>query len=152
MLLYGEENIEIFKGITPEIKLRVEERIADIADKGKLTTITEESLIKNSDTGEVLIKILRKLIIRGIGNFGHKGGLKDVFFPEIPKRSPDAILEDKTLPYQAILYRLNGDLNPLHIDKDMAAIGGFEKPILHGLCSYGFTARMIYSKYCSGNP
>lgn len=47
---------------------------------------------------------------------------------------------------------MSGDLNPLHIDPDMAAVGGFDKPILHGLASYGFTARMIYEKYCNGNP
>ena len=152
MLLYGEENIEVIKPITADLKLRVEEKVADLADKGKLTAVTEESLIKNASTGEVHVKILRKLILRGAGGFGHKGGSRDIAYPEIPKRAPDAVLEDKTLPSQALIYRLNGDTNPLHIDKDMAAIGGFDKPILHGLCSYGFTSRLIYQKYCSGNP
>jgi len=98
MLLYGEENIEIISPITPDVKLRVEERIVDLADKGKLAAVTEETLIKNASTGEVFVKILRKLILRGAGGFGHKGGSKDIAYPEIPKRAPDAILEDKTLP------------------------------------------------------
>ncbi|CDW86948.1 like domain containing protein [Stylonychia lemnae] len=152
MLLYGEENIEIIKPMTVDTKLRVEERITGISDKGKLATITEEALIKNSSNGEVLAKIVRKLILRGAGGFGGKGGAKDIKYPDIPKRAPDAIIEDRTQPNQAILYRLNGDINPLHINKDMAAMGGFDQPILHGLCSFGFTARLIYQKYSSGNP
>jgi len=152
MLLYGEENLEFFKPITADLKLRVEERIADVADKGKMTGLTEESLIKNSETGETLVKILRTLMIRGVGGYGHKGGAAAVHYPEIPKRAPDAVLESKSQPNQALLYRLNGDLNPLHIDPDMAGLGGFEKPIIHGLCSSGFTARMVYEKYCNGDP
>ncbi len=152
MLLYGEENLEFYKPITADLNLIVEERIADVADKGKMTGLTEESLIKNKDTGETLVKILRTLMIRGVGGYGHKGGAAVVHYPDIPKRDPDAILESKSLPQQALLYRLNGDLNPLHIDPDMAGLGGFEKPIIHGLCSSGFTARMVYEKYCNGDP
>ena len=74
MLLYGEENLEFFKPITADLTLRVEERIADVTDKVKMTGITEESLIKNAATGEVLCKILRTLLIRGVGGHGHKGG------------------------------------------------------------------------------
>ena len=98
MLLYGEENIEIIKPITSDIKLRVEERVADISDKGKMTALTEESLIKNKDSGEVLVKIIRTLMIRGVGGFGHKGGAVVVKYPDIPKRAPDAVSEDQTLP------------------------------------------------------
>lgn len=152
MLLYGEENIDIYKPITNEGTLRVEERVVDISDKGKLTTVSEESLIKNKETGETLVKIVRTLMIRGVGGFGYKGGAASIKYPEIPKRAPDATVEDQTLPSQAILYRLNGDMNPLHVDPDMAALGGFDKPILHGLASYGYTARLIYDKYCNGNP
>ena len=152
MLLYGEENLEFYKPITSDLNLTVEERIADVADKGKMTALTEESLIKNKDTGETLVKILRSLMIRGVGGYGHKGGAAAVHYPEIPKRAPDAVVESISYPNQALLYRLNGDLNPLHVDPDMAALGGFEKPIIHGLCSSGFTARMVYEKYCNGDP
>ena len=135
MLLYGEENLEFYKPITADLNLVVEERIADVSDKGKMTGLTEESLIKNKDNGETLVKILRTLMIRGVGGHGHKGGSVAVHYPEIPKRDPDTIVESKSLPQQAFLYRLNDDLNPLHVDPDMAALGGFEKPIIHGLCS-----------------
>ena len=151
-LLYGEENLEIFKPITADMKLRVEERIADLSDKTKMTAVTEESLIKNAETGETLVKILRTLLIRGIGGFGYKGGAAAVKYPEPPKRDPDAVLEAKSDPNQALLYRLNGDFNPLHVDPDMSAMGGFDRPIIHGLCSAGLTARAIYDKYCNGDP
>jgi acyl dehydratase len=91
-----------------------------------------------------------KIFIRGIGGFGDKGILKDEL-PVPPKRQPDHVAETRTEPNQAILYRLCGDLNPLHIDPDMAAMGKFDKPILHGLGFYGFTARTIFEKYCGGD-
>ena len=68
-------------------------------------------------------------------------------FPKPPQRPPDAISEQKTTPNQAFLYRLSGDVNPLHVDPDMSAMGGFEVPILHGLCTYGTTARAVYETY-----
>ncbi len=98
MLLYGEENIEILKPIPSDTQLRVEERVADLSDKGKLTAVVEESLIKNKATGETLVKIVRTLMIRGVGGFGYKGGAAAIKYPDIPKRAPDAILEDQTLP------------------------------------------------------
>ncbi len=98
MLLYGEEYVELMKPITPDVKLVVEERVADIADKVKMTSLSEESLIKNKETGEVLAKVIRTVIIRGIGGFGYKGGNINIKYPNIPKRAPDAIVEDPTLP------------------------------------------------------
>lgn len=82
------------------------------------------------------------LFVRGLGGFGHKGTIKNVF-PEIPKRAPDMTCEETTNSNQAILYRLTNDRNPLHIDPEMAAMGGFEAPILHGLCFMGITSRSV---------
>ena len=65
---------------------------------------------------------------------------------------PDWTSEEKTLPQQAIIYRLNGDTNPLHIDPKASTLGGFERPILHGLCFYGFTSRMVYDKFGNNDP
>ena len=72
--------------------------------------------------------------------------------PSIPDRAPDTVTEETTTENQAILYRLSGDLNPLHIDPNMAALGGFDRPIIHGLCTYGICGRVIYEKYCDKNP
>jgi 3-hydroxyacyl-CoA dehydrogenase/3a,7a,12a-trihydroxy-5b-cholest-24-enoyl-CoA hydratase len=69
-----------------------------------------------------------------------------------PKRNPDAVFEYKTDEGQAALYRLSGDSNPLHIDPDFAQMGGFSRPILHGLCSFGIAARLILKNYASADP
>ena len=70
----------------------------------------------------------------------------------MPDRPPDIIHEERTLTTQALLYRLAGDSNPLHADPEMAAIGKYEKPILHGLCTYGFAARAILKRVCDNQP
>jgi hypothetical protein len=125
-LLYGEENLEIFGEIKPDTLLKVEERIFDVADKTKMTALTEESLIKNAETGQVLVRILKTLMIRGVGGYGYKGGPGAVKYPDIPTgRAPDVVAEGISYPNQAILYRLNGDNNPLHINPDVAEVGGF---------------------------
>lgn len=151
-LLYGEENMEIFDTITPDTLMRVEERVLDVADKTKMTALTEESLIKNAETGKVLVRILKTLMIRGVGGYGYKGGPGAVKYPDPPARAPDQIAEGISYPNQAILYRLNGDINPLHINPDVAEVGGFQRPIIHGLCTAGITARLVYEKYCNGDP
>jgi len=91
---------------------------------------------------ELLFMNSLSIFIRGLGGFGFKGNPSPAL-PNLPTRQPCKVLEDKTQPHQAIVYRLSGDYNPLHIDPNMAAMGGFDKPILHGLCSYGICSRLI---------
>jgi acyl dehydratase len=85
------------------------------------------------------------LFIRGIGGFESQPKKYKTYIkiPQLPKRNPDAVLKEKTREDQAVLYRLSGDDNPLHIDPEMAQMGNFDKPILHGLCSYGICAKKI---------
>ena len=71
--------------------------------------------------------------------------------PEIPEQLPKIVVSDKTAPNQAIIYRLCSDLNPLHINPDMAALGGFDKPILHGLCFFGYAGRNILTQICKND-
>jgi len=99
------------------------------------------------ERGQLLCRNTSKLFIKGIGGFGDKGILQDVL-PSPPTRPPCKTSTDITLPSQAILYRLAGDTNPLHVDPQMAALGGFDRPILHGLCSYGIAAKAILRDFC----
>ena len=101
-------------------------------DKKKATILVFETTLK-SKSGELLAKITSHIFIRGIGGFGQKGKIKNVF-EKIPNRPPDAISEQKTSPFQAFLYGLNGDNNPLHLDPRISKIAGFDVPILQGLC------------------
>ncbi len=140
MLLHGEQRFEILK---PQLPIKADTittaKIGDnIWDKGKGAVYTVETLTKTKD-GEELFKNLFTLFLRGEGGWGgEKGpGVKN----EAPDREPDAIVEDQTHSNQHLVYRLSGDVNPLHIDPEFAKLGGFDKPILHGLCTYGYVCR-----------
>jgi len=68
--------------------------------------------------------------------------------PRKPQTKPDIVITEKIPANKAFLYRLTGDWNPLHVDPDFAYLGGFQRPILHGLCTFGIAARIIYDTYC----
>lgn len=90
----------------------------------------------------------------GSGNFGGKRDSDELFKVNSNKkfeRKADKVVEERTTIDQAALYRLNGDLNPLHIDPSFSAILGFEKPILHGLCSFGYAVKHIIQTYCGND-
>ena len=90
------------------------------------------------------------LFIRGEGGWGGDPGPKAS--NHAPSRSPDHIVRSPTLPQQALLYRLSGDKNPLHADPAFAALGGFDSPILHGLCTYGMVCKAAVDTVLDGNP
>jgi len=105
----------------------------------------------HATTRELISTVRTSLFVRGLGGFGHKGTIKSQI-PKPPNRAPDFVKEEVTERNQAFLYRLCNDRNPLHVDPEMSAMGGFETPILHGLCSYGFSARAIQEKYSNTDP
>jgi acyl dehydratase len=92
------------------------------------------------------------LFIRGAGGFGGERGPSTAGLNVPPERQPDHVVEDVTRPEQGAIYRLSGDFNPLHIDPDFAKMAGFDKPIVHGLCTYGFAGRAILRVLCGGEP
>nr|CAD7401807.1 unnamed protein product [Timema cristinae] len=88
----------------------------------------------------------------GMGGFGGKRTSdKAVDIANAPARAPDATVTEKTSLDQAAIYRLSGDWNPLHIDQDMATLGGYRRPILHGLCTLGFSARHILQRFANND-
>ena len=108
----------------------------------KATVTINENVIKEADTGKVCVRVHRTTFIKGIGGFGYKGKMKSPI-PAMPKTAPSIVIEEKTNENCAFFYRLLADHNPLHVDPDMSAMGGFKVPILHGLASVGFTCRML---------
>jgi (3R)-3-hydroxyacyl-CoA dehydrogenase / 3a,7a,12a-trihydroxy-5b-cholest-24-enoyl-CoA hydratase / enoyl-CoA hydratase 2 len=150
MLLHGEQRIDVKKPFPIEGKLTVVGTVKAIYDKGSgaLVVVDAETI---DEAGEVLCVNTFGMFIRGEGGFGGDrgpSGRRNV----PPERAPDEVAEMKTLPQQAAIYRLSGDRNPLHIDPNFAKMAGYDKPILHGLCSFGHVARAVIQKYCGGDP
>jgi acyl dehydratase len=150
MMVHGEEAIEVYRPIPPEGTVKSQGRIAGIYDKGKGGLIILESISRDAETEEPLFKTVRGLFLRGEGGFGgERGPSGPRNLP--PDRKPDAEVRYGTRPEQALLYRLSGDMNPLHSDPEFARLGGFNRPILHGLCTYGFTGRALLHTLCGSD-
>ncbi len=150
MILHGEQYLEILKHPVPTSgKLTTEPVIKAIYDKGKGALVLVDAVTSDESGNKVYFNTFT-VFVRGEGGFGGEAGPKPGNLP--PDRAPDKVVEAKTLPQQALLYRLSGDRNPLHADPGFAGMAGFEKPILHGLCTFGFTGRAVLESFCDNNP
>ncbi|HVV36581.1 MAG TPA: MaoC/PaaZ C-terminal domain-containing protein [Acidimicrobiales bacterium] len=148
MLLHGEQDLEIRKAIPTAAKVSNTGRIAGVYDKGKAALVIAETETKD-EQGDVLFVNRFSLFIRGEGGWGGESGPK--VGNEAPDRAPDLVVESPTLPQQALIYRLSGDKNPLHVDPGFARLGGFDAPILHGLCSYGIVCKAVVDNVLDGD-
>jgi len=150
MILHGEQRIDLRKPIPTRGKLTTTPTISAVYDKGKaaLLVIDAETV---DDTGKVLFTNTFGAFARGEGGFGGERG------PSGPRHVPpdrpaDARVEMPTLPQQALLYRLSGDRNPLHADPEFAKMAGYDRPIIHGLCTFGHVGRAVLQAYCDNDP
>jgi acyl dehydratase len=150
MLLHGEQSITLHREIPPEAKVQVTGRVAEVWDKGKAAVIGSEGIVE--DEKGLLFTTKATLFIRGAGGFGGERGPSTAGLNQPPDRQPDHVIEDVTRPEQGAIYRLSGDRNPIHIDPDFAKMAGFEKPFMHGLCTYGFVGRALLKALCGGDP
>jgi acyl dehydratase len=148
LVLHGEQDIEIHRPIPTAAKIETTGRVAGLYDKGKAALIVLEVASK-LESGEPLFTNRFSIFARGEGGFGGDSGPKPG--NEAPSRAPDAVVESSTVSHQALLYRLSGDKNPLHADPDFAKMGGFDTPILHGLCSYGVVCKAVVDRLCEGD-
>ncbi len=149
-ILHGEQYTEVFRPLPSNAKLRHHAKVKDIFDKGKGAVVVTEIRTFDADTNEELFRNDVTMFVRGAGGWGgDRGPSSDVNTP--PDRPPDAVVTEKTAPNQALLYRLSGDWNPLHVDPDFAKAFGFEKPILHGLCTFGFAGRHVINAMAKGD-
>jgi len=150
LMVHGTEGIELFDEIPASGEIESVGEITGVWDKGKAGVLEFESTSTLVATGRPLFKVRMSLFCRGAGDFGGDRGPASTF--ELPTRKADHEVVYTTREDQALTYRLSGDRNPLHSDPSFAAMGGFDRPILHGLCTYGFTGRALLHALCDGDP
>uniref|UniRef100_A0A1B6F4C3 Peroxisomal multifunctional enzyme type 2 n=1 Tax=Cuerna arida TaxID=1464854 RepID=A0A1B6F4C3_9HEMI len=151
-VLHGEQYVELFKPMPTSGTLTSRVSVADVLDKGKGAVILYDVDTFDESGDKVAYTQLAGFIV-GAGGFGGKrDSPKAVSTVDHPHRNPDFSVKQKVDYNQAALYRLSGDLNPLHIDPSFAQISGFQQPILHGLCSLGFSLRLVLFVYGENNP
>jgi 3-hydroxyacyl-CoA dehydrogenase/3a,7a,12a-trihydroxy-5b-cholest-24-enoyl-CoA hydratase len=150
-VLHGEQYTELKRPLPTKAKLTTRGTVKSIYDKGKGAVINTE-FVTYDEHGDELIRNELATFVRGAGGWGgERGPSAEVNVP--PDRAPDKVVEDKTSPNQALLYRLSGDWNPLHADPGFAKAFGFAQPILHGLCFFGYATRHVAQAFApDGNP
>eukprot|EP01138_Halocafeteria_seosinensis_P014172 gb/GECG01014471.1/.p1 GENE.gb/GECG01014471.1/~~gb/GECG01014471.1/.p1 ORF type:complete len:578 (+),score=44.44 gb/GECG01014471.1/:1-1734(+) len=152
MVLHGEQEVVVPRKLPAEANVLTRGKISHIYDKGKAAVVVFDSTSINEETGELLACNRSSLLVRGAGGFGGDRGSFTPPYDTLPDCEPDVQSHCQTEPYAALLYRLNGDRNPLHADPNMASMAGFEKPILHGLCSLGIAGRVLTQKLSPLHP
>jgi len=148
-LLHAEQAITLHQPVPAAGTAIATGRVGPIYDKGKAALVYLETDVADVD-GNPIWNTRSGLFIGGEGGWGGDRGPATEW--HLPDREADHVVAYPTRPDQALLYRLNGDRNPLHSDPTFAAAAGFDKPILHGLCTYGFTGRALLHALCDSDP
>ncbi len=151
MLVHGEERIVLHREIPVSGTVSTVAEITAIWDKGKGAVVEVTSTSTLAGETDPLFEVVMSAFIRGEGGFGGERGPSGPRHVP-PDREPDAVVSAPTRLEQALVYRLSGDRNPLHSDPSFAALAGFDRPILHGLCTYGFTGRLLLHELCGSDP
>jgi acyl dehydratase len=149
MSLHGEQRNIFHRAIPPDARGLVRSRITGIYDKGPgrgLLVVCEQEL-RDAGTGELIATNVITNFARADGGIGFSSGPAPSPHA-LPARAADLVVEGRTRPEQALMYRLCGDRNPLHADPATAQRAGFPRPILHGMCTYGFAARAVLQGAC----
>ena len=149
-LVHAEQGFTLHKPLPLQGTVRVSGKITGVYDKGSGALVTSTADVVDAASGELLVETNSAVFIRGEGGWG---GDKGPAGPApVPQRAPDIHVVCPTRADQALLYRLSGDRKPLHSDPEFARRGGFDKPILHGMCTYGITSRVLIKALCGGDP
>jgi acyl dehydratase len=152
-LLHGEQGIVFERPLEPAATVCGEYEVLAVDDKGpgKGAVISFEKRIVHATDGAIICRVRSTYFLRGDGGCG--SWKQPPAAPSaLPDRAPDRLIDLPTLARQALIYRLNGDYNPIHIDPDVAAKAGFAKPILHGLCTFGVACFGLVQQLCAGDP
>jgi acyl dehydratase len=152
-MLHGEQSIVIHRPLPAAGTVVGKTRVVDVVDKGAgrgAIVYTERDVVE-ATTGELMCRLSSSSILRADGGFG--GPDRPVREPaRIPPRAPDRAVDVRTSAQAALIYRLSGDRNPLHVDPELASAAGFDRPILHGLCTFASVARSLLLALCPSDP
>jgi acyl dehydratase len=150
LLVDGGRTVTWHSEIPVEGKIKSRGRTLGIFEKGKNAIVRSESESVDAESGEPIFNIKSHIVLRGEAPFGgQEDSVEKIAYPDT---KPDVEVTYETRSDQALLYRLNGDRNPLHSDPEHAKMAGFPKPILHGLCTYGFTGRALLHGLAGSDP
>ena len=152
-VLHGEQRLTLHRPLPAQASVVDARRVSGIVDKGPdsaaLIEVTQDIFARGSD--EPIATLVNVTFARGLGGFG--GPTESLAPPHaVPGTAPDAHVDHRIPPQAALIYRLSGDRNRLHSDPAFAREAGFERPILHGLCTYGIACYAIVKTWCSGAP
>lgn len=147
--VHAEQELFLTGPIPSAGRARATTTVTDIWDKGRDAIVWTETTLVEAETDRLLARCRTGAFLGGAGGFGGERGSSPSW--ELPDRAPDVEVTVSTRPEQALLYRLTGDRNPLHSDPAFAARGGFARPILHGLCTYGYTTRILVNELGGGD-
>lgn len=146
MLVHGTQAVTLHRAIPTDCQATTQDRVVGMYDKGKAAVVVLRTEATASD-GSALWTLVSSAYIRGAGGWGGDRGPSGPRL-EPPARPPEHEMTLAVPPDQAFIYRLSGDRNPLHTDPQFAARAGFDRPILHGLCTFGFTGRALLRVLC----
>jgi acyl dehydratase len=152
-VLHGEQGVTFERPLKPTARVRGEYEVLGVDDKGpeKGAVVFFEKRILDDEDGGLICRVQSTYFLRADGGCGSWG--QAITVPSaLPDRTPDKVINVPTLERQALIYRLSGDYNPVHADPAVAAKAGFERPILHGLCSYGIVCLGVVLELCDGDP
>jgi acyl dehydratase len=148
-MVHHSQRLDLLKPLAPSGRLRITGRVAGLYDL-KRVAMSVFVIAAHDELGEPIIEGEVTLVLRKDGGFGGERPPKTERVVA-PEREPDFELREQIPQAQALLYRLNGDTNPLHVDPEFAAGAGFDRPILHGLCTFGYAGRAVVRTMCGGD-
>lgn len=149
-VLHGEQSIRLYGELPTAAHATIESTVEAMYDKGRDALLVLGSTCSDAISGRTLFSTRTGVFVRGEGGFGGDRGSSSPW--AVPGTPPDEVIELRTRPEQALIYRLSGDRNPLHSDPWFAKKAGFDRPILHGLCTFGVTGRGLLQSLCDGDP
>ncbi|RJG23474.1 MaoC/PaaZ C-terminal domain-containing protein [Massilia cavernae] len=152
-LLHAEQRLTMHAPLPAHGTVIGRHDVMGVRDKGERSgaLLYQRKSVTDAASGQPICSVVTTLMLRGDGGCGDHGAAPPELEP-LPEGAPELVLEVQTLEISPLIYRLSGDLNPLHIDPEIARIAGFERPILHGLCTKGFAGYALLKAYCDFEP